>query len=368
MKNYYLDIAGIKVKIESTNNILNQIAIDLDALESNEENLHFDILLRFNEEELNSYKAAIYSAKKTMNFNRSEFFVGYFNGLRYRVKNLFNDNAVEINITTDNKNLKTLLSQLYNFDFSDRSKSLILSYSIFWYIFHMVLIKKQKAFLHSGVFSKNGQATVIAGTGGCGKTSTLFKILEDNKTKYIAEDFGIIDDNAMVYYNPKPVSIYASDMEFGQKVLQDYHNKFTYKEKIVWDFKVQFLNKNPMVQVSPKKVMSDKVDEQSKVTNVLYFIRNNHQNITLEKVCIKELSERVLDASMRELKPLNELLLLMRANAPLEYKVPSFEDIRVETDKIYQSAFKHTNNMIVNIPYKTKPYELVEFLKNEGLF
>ena len=76
---------------------------------------------------------------------------------------------------------------------------MVLSYSLFWYIFNISLLKKNKSFIHAGIYSNSSdEATIITGTGGCGKTSTLFKLLEDNKSKYISEDFGIIeclDDN-----------------------------------------------------------------------------------------------------------------------------------------------------------------------------
>ncbi len=70
---------------------------------------------------------------------------------------------------------------------------------------------------------------------------------------------------------------------------------------------------------------------------------------------------------MRELKTLNELMLLIRANAPVEYNIPSFEEIRSQTKEIYEKALGYTNNKIVYIPHKTKPEDLVNFLKDKEL-
>ncbi len=366
MKDHYLSIAGIKIKIENRNEVSNAIIHDLEAKECGTD-ISYDLILRFNKDNFSEYKPKVYSAKGSMNFNEDEFFVGYLGSIKYKVKNLFNEKPVEVDIAVKNKNFKFLLRQLYNLDFSNRNKNIILSYSLFWYILHVVLLKKKKAFLHAGIFSKNGNATVITGTGGCGKTSTLFKILEDENTQYITEDFGIIDTNSVSYYNPKPVSIYASDMEFGQQILRNYYNKFTFTEKVLWDVKSKFLKRNPMIKALPKKVMNSRIKKNERLENILYFVRNNSLELSINDISIKELTERILDASMRELKTLSELLLLMKANAPVDYQIPTFEDIRRQTKEVYKKAFENTNNKIIYIPYKTKPYELIGFLKDKGL-
>ncbi len=367
MKNYYLEIAGIRIKIENTNEVSNAIIHDLDAKKTNNSNSSFELILRFDPDTFSKYNPTVYSAKGSMNFNEDEFFVGYLSGIKYKVKNLFNENPVELDILVSKKNIKTILKQLYNLNFSNRYKNIILSYSLFWYILHVILLKQQKAFLHAGVFSKNGKISVITGTGGCGKTSTLFKLLEEENSHYIAEDFGILDNKAETFYNPKPVSIYASDMEFGQKILKNYYNKFSFTEKALWDIKSKLLKKNPMIKALPKKVMDGKIEQSGKINNILYFVRTNKLQLLVESIEVGSLVERVLDASMRELKTLNELVLLMRANAPKDYNIPSFEEIRKHTKEVYKQAFENTNNKIVYIPHKTKPDDLVAFLKEEGL-
>ena len=68
---------------------------------------------------------------------------------------------------------------------------------------------------------------------------------------------------------------------------------------------------------------------------------------------------------MRELKTLNELIMLIRANAPLGYDIPSVDNIREETKEVYLKAFSTTNNKILYIPHKTKPDEILIYLKEK---
>ena len=369
MENYSTNIAGINIGIESGNtnsSLVKKISHDLEATKTKNENN--DIIISFHKKEFENYKPDIYSAKGSMNFNKNQFYVDYLSEISYIVENLFIDtNNTIVAINPDKKNIKKSLRQLFTVDKLETVKNSILSYSLFWYVFHIKLLQQKKAFIHAGIADTNGEATVIAGTGGCGKTSTLFKILEDENKNYIAEDFGIIDENANTYYNPKPVSIYASDMEFGQSILKNFYNNFSKKEKLLWTIKRKLLKRNPMIKAKPSKLMENRITKQSKIKNTIYFIRNNDSKISIKEIELQELVERTLDASMRELKTLNELLLLMHSNAPIEYSIPSFEKIRKQTEKIYKQCFSRTHNKILYIPHKSKPNEIVNFLHNEGI-
>ena len=363
---FFASIAGIKIKIIGDNSLSKAIANDLEATLVSDNN-YYHISIEIKDDNVSNYQPKVFSAKGSMNFNESKYFVDYLNEMNYLIENLFDSETVKIKINPNEKSIKKRIKKFLGNKIIIE-KNTILSYALFWYVFHFELVKGEKSFIHAGLFEAKDGATIISGTGGCGKTSTLFKILEDNNTKYISEDFGIIDVKGYCYYNPKPVSIYASDMEFGQSILKDFYNSFTLAEKILWTFKRKVLGINPMIKAKPKKLMNGRIGEKSKIKNVLYFIRNNDKNLSIEPIDTVNLVERVLDSSMRELKTFNELLLLMRANAPKGFDIPTFKSVRESTKDIYLNAFSNTKNRIIYIPHKTSPDILVSFLKENELF
>lgn len=362
---FSVEIAGIKIKIIDNNKSSRAIINDLEASLVRSE-FDSDIVIDITKEDFRDYKAEIFSAKGNMNFNESEYFVNYLTDLSYLVK--INDKTKNINIKIKLKK-KAFTRKLKSFILNNKdfSKNTILSYSLFWYIFSYVLSKKNKTFIHAGVFQSESGATLISGTGGCGKTSTLFKILEDTSMKYISEDFGIIDSEGYCYYNPKPVSIYSSDMEFGQTILKNHYKSFKMIDKLIWSLKRSVFGFNPMIKVNPRILMTNRISKKAKIKNVLYFIRCNQDSLKVEVAETNELIERILDSSLRELKTFNELLLLIRANSPISSNIPSFESFRLELKKIYLKSFSHTINRFVFIPHKTSPDVLVSFLKDRKL-
>ncbi|MAQ64548.1 hypothetical protein CL647_00775 [bacterium] len=362
---YYLNIAGVCIKIISNNEISNLVADNLNAINKQSIN-DVDIVLNLQNSEIENYEPSIYSAKGNMNFNKTEYYVDYLTECNYLVKNIFHTDMTEVTINTSKTTFKKELKGLFK-NKNIMTRDMILSYYLFWYILYIELLNKNKAFIHAGIFEKDNKATIITGTGGCGKTSTLFKILENETTKYISEDFGIVDIDGNTYFNPKPISIYATDIEFGQSLLNNALKEFSLLENLQWTLSRKLLKRNPMCKSKPKSIMGNRIAEISKIKNVLYFIRTNTNEMDVKDIAIDELAERVSDASMRELKTLNELLLLLRANAPSDFAFPSFDNIRKKTKEIYLKNFSLTNNKIVKIPYKTSPGDLVSFLNSKGL-
>jgi len=362
---FIVDIGGVTIKILGNNAVSMAIINDLGA-KLIADKINCDIYIEISQINAKEYQPKVFSAKARMNFNDSAYFVDYIAEVSYLIEHLFDSKEVNIKINVNKEGLKKRIKQFLGSK-TVIEKNAILSYSLFWYVLHFELLKNSKSFIHAGVFESKNGATIIAGTGGCGKTSTLFKILENNEVKYVSEDFGIIDSNSFCYYNPKSVSIYASDMEFGQSILHNFYNSFSISEKFIWRFKRNILGVNPMVKAKPDKLMNGRIAEKSKVMNVLYFVRNNDKNLKVKDINTADLVERVLDSSMRELKTFNELLLLMRANAPQEFNIPTFESVRETTKDIYLKAFSNTQNRIVYIPHKTTPDVLVSFLKENEL-
>jgi len=244
----------------------------------------------------------------------------------------------------------------------------ILSYSLAWHLLHLALLRKGAAFMHGSVLANGNGATLIAGTGGCGKTSTLFRALDDPGRRYLAEDFAIIDTDGVAHFNPKPVSVYASDVDLGSEVLnQRFRRRAGDAERAAWLVERRLLRRNPLRKVPPRELMGDRVNASAPLRHAIYMIRCDRRTLELGKVSRDELCERALDASMRELKTLTEILLLIRANAPRNLPVPSPAELAASTMAVYRSALARAESMLAFVPHAMKPAEVVAALEARGI-
>lgn len=366
MRTKIIEIAGIIIKINISNEISNLVANDLDAVEKSEFN-KFDIEININQSKDFDYKVI---SGNNLKFTHAAYINKFLPNLDYVIENLFLNKPTILNI--DLKSSKSIKNKLKTILYGKNiiEKNIILSYSLFWYIFQIKLMQFNKTFLHAGIFSDNEEnAIAITGTGGGGKTSTLFNILEDSKYNYLSEDFGIIDTDGYTYYNPKPISIYETDMRFNPKVLGKAYSLLTQKEKLLWSFQVKYLKRDPIVKMNPKTLLNDRIAQKAKLKKVVYVIRENRKEFEYQSISKEELSQRSLNVALREFKTIYEILTLLNANKPKEYdNIPTFDTFKNDLMQLYLKTFSKTQNFILKIPYKRTPEDVVIYLKKHGLF
>ena len=320
------------------------------------------------------YSASRYSAKGNLNFNEDSFFVAYNQRFNYVLVDLFKPNSpIKIYIATKKNNKALIVSFIRTILFPNSNYKIdtakeIMSFSFFWYVFNVALIKKKSVFLHAGIFvNNNSKAVALTGTGGGGKTSTLFNILNDNG-QYLSEDFGIISHEKKTYFSPKTISLYHSDVLTGQPIFNHYvHKKLKGITKIKWFIASKLLGLNPMLKVPIKEMADAKASANGyDIGVVVYLIRTNSNKFELSDVSVEEFTERVFYSSQREMKALNEIMMLIRANAKLDY-FPSVKEFSSQVYDLYYNIFKGTTNKVLYIPHRSTPEQVKIYLSSKGI-
>ena len=225
-----------------------------------------------------------YSLSGSVAFNKDEYII---KGHRfsYSVKNLFNrleDTIVNIYWNSQNA-VKTGVMRIANsirpsrLDAHSKREEEILHithYGCLWYIVAISLMKYDSVFVHAGVVSKNGRAVMLAGSGGCGKTSTIMDFLKKDGWQYISEDFAIVHKSGIVYPFPRKMAIYSSDLRFGNITLNEAISKnLTNWERFKWSFLVR-IGKDPLYHLPPQMVFKEeKIATSADLDKVLFMSR-----------------------------------------------------------------------------------------------
>lgn len=242
----------------------------------------------------------------------------------------------------------------------------VMSYSLFWFVIHCTLMKKDASFIHASTLERNGRAILLAGTGGCGKTSTTFRLLEDNslKYRYLSEDFSIVSQWGEVFLNPKTLSIYASDLRGDPSLLLKYANKhLSVLEKRLWLRACDGGHLNPMRKVPLSHVLEkEQLCVRAPIGAALFLSRGQYKSLTSQPIEVAEYAERCTDASFRELKTLCEIITQGRAVACDQVALPTIEKFRGILRKSYLKAFESAPCHLVAIPRETPPQDLAGFV------
>lgn len=244
----------------------------------------------------------------------------------------------------------------------------VMSYSLFWFVVHAVLLKKGASFIHASSLVVGGKTLLLAGTGGCGKTSTTFKLLEEPGASYLAEDFSILSSDGRLFYNPKAMSIYASDLRGSPKILLNYTQKhLTTAECSSWNRSIEGSG-NPMKKVPPHLVLdAEQLRDVAQLDTALFLVRGDFKKIAYENIAASEFAERSMNASYRELKTLSEIIAQGNAVGAQQLDMPSIEEFRDRMRQAYCRATEATPCHLLQIPIGTDPSLLSAFIKHRWL-
>jgi len=225
-----------------------------------------------------------------------------------------------------------------------------MSYSLFWFLVHCALLKKRASFIHAASIVRDNKGLLLAGTGGCGKTSTTFKLLERDEVRYLAEDFSIVEQTGAMYFNPKTISLYASDLRGQPALLTEYLSRTLSRyEHRLWE-RSRNNRRNPMRKVPPAELLgAGKIGRIASLKTAVFLSRGNFSRIHLQHLSAEEFADRSAYASFRELQ------------------LPSIEQFRLDMINAYREAVKESTCILLQLPVKANPDETARYLLQHKL-
>jgi hypothetical protein len=354
------------VDINGADDLVLEIAKDFDFLGESTKDCKPDIKLTFELENIDISETH-YSGKKTLYFNDDEicfnvnqFYTGY-------VKGLFSEGTTSIRIIqkkqSTEKQFLNFIKRTISLEYSTKQGQLrnqISNYSFLWAIFSIELLEKNCAFLHAGIFTKKEKTVIVAGTGGCGKTSTVINACRELGFHFLSEDFGIVSAKGDTFYCPKTISLYKSDFKYYSSLESEVVGKFNWYERLKWKVLTKVLKRNPIVKVNPHDIFQR--NKISKITNVYFFQRLKKDGFTINDIELSLLIDRICWASYREIAPFLTLLCGVTANKDIEQEFNSPEDVRIRMLSVYRSAFSNTHNKLFSCSLKANPLEIMSLI------
>lgn len=370
----YYSVAGIGIAIEGDGKYADAFR---EYFKSEEKVALEEISLRLrieNDPDKVLIPARYYSLSGKIAFNNSYYYVKKKNFV-YSVQNLFNrEKPVVLKLCYTGKNyLKNLIAAIIGsnnvgvYCNKDRFVDSIMNYEVFLYIFAVLLMRAdiKKIFVHCGIAKYMGKAIVLAGTSGCGKTSTLLSLLQRKGYKYIADDFGILGSDGNAYYMQKKMAVYQSDAKYKNPDVIKALKKLPIREFVNWRF-FSFMARNPRYRFIPQQLFGEnRIAKKGKIDTIIYMSRIS-QNASASRQIIKkeELCTKIRHASFRELKELSEILNNIRAvgDENIRNAYPAIEELEREYEQVILEILSNTKIGMLEVPLRVNPDDIADML------
>ncbi len=241
-----------------------------------------------------------------------------------------------------------------------------LSYHGFWAFLHLALLRHDRAFLHGGcLVDAAGVSHVVAGAGGSGKTSTTLGLVEKYRWRYQAEDYALLEADGTTHLSPRPLTVYHSDVRWGNPLLAGYEEALPPLEKLRWHALAR-AGRNPRHRVRFDRLFdASQVAFEGAPIGSASFIRRTTTSGTLDirDVDRSTMAEHLLGASMRELFALYEPLC--QALGALGPEIS--DDFRIEhlfaaTRAVYLRALERARCVLITASHDVPPARIADVI------
>jgi hypothetical protein len=365
-------IGPVQVGINGNNKFAELVRIELGPkIEDGNHSIDPDIIFYFLNTDINKPKYK-YHCGENFSFNNSDIWVQE-SGYSYCTEGLFKEETTDVFVgfqespgTVGKITEPFRLARSTSFNrYINENKTRFTSYTTLWPLIHFELLQYNSAFVHAGIVDIDGSGTVLAGTGGAGKTSTTFELLEDQNTNYLSEDFGIIDGNGNLYYSPRFMTIYHSDYIHGQSDITSYiDQELSGLDKLHWSAQL-LMGRNPRRKVSPVDILDESsIKTESEIQRAIYLSRQDISDIIVEKISTTEFVDRSLWASFRELKRFYNLLCQTESVGDDDIDIPSITHLMDHTRSVYSTCFSESNTYHIKVPISEGPKAVVSEIKS----
>lgn len=315
--------------------------------------------------ENNNFDADLFSLSGKIGFNKNAYQVKQ-STYTYQVRDLFVESRPTIVTFYPNKKgnfLKTIYKVFRGANVGDHRRehefvTSITNYSCLWYVFAMTLMKKQQVFVHCGMMSKDGKGIILGGTGGCGKTSTMMEMITHSGYQYMAEDFGVLSSDGVLFDMQKKAAIYKSDVKWKNKYLVKAVNNMPLLQRIEWMVKSDIERVNCRRHFKPTEIFGNDICERSNLSKIFVLQRTKpEEKHSCKSIESEKAANRMKDASFREIKELYEILCNIRGVGGAEYysSYPSLSEIEKKYLSIISKGLEKVDCYNISIPLGVDP-------------
>lgn len=253
-----------------------------------------------------------------------------------------------------------------NKGFKDAVETLvsIFYYRIFLTFTHLVNTEFNTMYIHGATVSdEDGNAILFPADSGVGKSSMLFRMAEDGKYAYVADDLSIVSGNGYSYYAGRAISTKPYHLKNFPFLNELVEKEMPALQKFQW----RLLKDNRLVfGIDPQKLFKGKIKAKAKIKTIVHLVNTSEKDFTLKECDTETLAFASANILMNELI-LGNQIFYKALSIPNNRLFESPGDIFQKTLSIYKNFFDGADKYILKVPYMSHPDKMYGFLVKSNI-
>lgn len=134
--------------------------------------------------------------------------------------------------------------------------------------------------VHSAAFVLDGKATILAGTGGTGKTSALLSLRKNRDVSFLADDISIISSDGNIHPNLAWPKIYGYNISKHITKSELLHGRSKI-DKFQFSYKMRKNPKKVRRKLKPDVLYQGHTKSKTPIRNIFYLFRDDSKRMYL---------------------------------------------------------------------------------------
>lgn len=155
----------------------------------------------------------------------------------------------------------------------------------------------------------------------------------------------------------KKMSIHGSDVKWGNERLCKAVKSMNTMSRLEWKLK-KLVGINPRHRFKPSEVFGNDIQESAPVTTIAFLSRSRDvPKLEMRRIDNAEVTERITNASFRELKELYDILTNIKAVGGSEYTkgYPKMSELEEKYSAVLSEAVTHATTVHLTLPLNVNP-------------
>ena len=191
----------------------------------------------------------------------------------------------------------------------------------------------------------------------------LFRLSDNKEYSYVADDFSILSKDGESFYTGRAISTkpyHLSNFPHLKKLIDE---EMPPMQKLQWNI----LKDNRLVfGINPATLFSGRIRDGIDLKTVIHLVNTNKSDFVLEEKDPELLSKASVNIIMNEMILGNQIIYKL-LSIPGNDLLPSPGEIfRISYD-IYKTVFKKTTSHVLQVPYRSHPDKMYDFLVENGI-
>ncbi len=236
-------------------------------------------------------------------------------------------------------------------------------YDIFDYLTQLVLTENNATYIHASAIERNGQALLIAGRGGVGKSTLMLKSVLEMGYNYLSDDLAIIDALSNIFLSPKKMQIYGYNVANEPILGEAFLKHRSWLDVVMWHARLALVGgKRVRRRTSSDELFGrERITQQARVKTAVFLERHTGTRPIVNSIELSDFAYRCATILVDELSPFSAISL-SEHSATTNPILPSISDLQSDAFDLISKSLCTSKLVHIKIPLAFSPTELINEL------